>query len=252
MSTYSWDRATRAYKPRVADNDDELPMSTFGPLSDYGYRQVMGDDVPSPTRRPANDNAALPQYDPNKRFGDFLQVYSGRTFYPMDPRTEDVNIVDIAHALSMQCRYAGHCLRFYSVLEHSVHIADWLLPRYGTETALCGLLHDATETYLVDVPRPVKPHLGGYKAAELNIWRKAIAPAFGLPLEIPAAVHEADTRILLDERAQNMSPAKYEGGWPDVEPLGVMLHFWPPEVGELWFLTRYRQLVAARNVKVAA
>ena len=48
------------------------------------------------------------------RKGDWMQTISGRQFWPIDPRPEDVFIEDIAHALSMMCRFNGHCDRFYS------------------------------------------------------------------------------------------------------------------------------------------
>jgi hypothetical protein len=229
-----WDSVARQYVPGT--DMDDLAATTFGQ-----FKAIA-----------ANDNQPVDDYDPNTRFGDFIQTFTGKQFWPMDPHVEDVDIQDIAHALAMQCRYAGHCLSFYSVAEHSVHIADWLLPRHGVEVAFCGLMHDGTETWLVDVPRPVKPHLGGYKAAEANIWRKAMVPAFGLPDEITAAVHEADSRILLDERAQNMSPAKYVGGWPNVEPLGVKLRFWQPPLAKEAFLDRFNKLSVLRGAKVAA
>ena len=57
------------------------------------------------------------------RKGGWIQTYTGRQFWPMDPRSHEVFIEDIAHSLSMMCRYAGHCERFYSVAEHSILLA---------------------------------------------------------------------------------------------------------------------------------
>ena len=74
-------------------------------------------------------------------------------------------MLDIAHALSNTCRWTGHTSRFYSVAEHSVRVAERareLLAEvgHGLHTqllgALWGLLHDAPEAYLVDMPRPLK------------------------------------------------------------------------------------------------
>lgn len=169
------------------------------------------------------------------RRGDWIQTFSGRQFWPMDPRADDVDILDIAHALSMQCRFAGHCIRFYSVAEHCVHLSR-TVPR---EHALWALLHDASEAYLVDVPRPVKPYLGGYREAEAVVM-KAICARFGLPLEMPFAVHEADYRILGDERA-NLSACVVEWSLPP-QPLGVGLAYWQPQVAEAEFLVRFGEL----------
>jgi uncharacterized protein len=173
------------------------------------------------------------------RFGDWMQVRSGKKFWPMDPRAAEVDIADIAHSLSMQCRYAGHCLRFYSVAEHSVLISRWLRQN-GHDGALHGLLHDAPEAYLVDVPRPVKPFLVGYKDAESKVWG-AVAESQGISRIIPAIVHEADNRILADERAQNMAPTDDDWGLP--EGLGVWLEFWTPERARAEFLAEYWLLI---------
>lgn len=58
------------------------------------------------------------------RIGDWMQTASGRMFWPVDPRPEDVEINDIAHALSLTCRYCGHVREFYSVAQHSVLVSD--------------------------------------------------------------------------------------------------------------------------------
>jgi hypothetical protein len=87
-----------------------------------------------------------------KRKGDWMQTYTGRQFWPIDPRADEIDIVDIAHALSQQCRFAGHCKSFYSVATHSWHTSNVC----NSENALWGLLHDAAEAYLVDLPTPIK------------------------------------------------------------------------------------------------
>jgi uncharacterized protein len=86
------------------------------------------------------------------RTGDWIQTYTGKQFWPLSPLPEDIVIEDIAHALSMQCRFGGHVRTFYSVAQHSVHVSLLVEPQY----ALWGLLHDAAEAYLVDLPRPIK------------------------------------------------------------------------------------------------
>ena len=181
----------------------------------------------------------------DRRKGDYIQTFTGRKFWPLEPRPDEVCIDDIAHALSMLCRYNGHCLKFYSVAEHSVHVAQWLLDNgYPCETILAGLLHDATEAYVADVPRPLKQSLPTYKDAENKVWR-AIAARYGLDAELPAEVHEADNRILSDEIQQNMKPMEWHAGHDD--PLGVELEFWTPAQAEREFISMFRFLDQRRR-----
>jgi hypothetical protein len=182
-----------------------------------------------------------------ERRGDWMQTFTGRQFWPLDPRPDEVDILDIAHALANQCRYAGHCRRFYSVAEHCVLLARAVAP----EHRLCALLHDAAEAYLVDLPRPVKRHFVSYRFAEAAVMA-AICLRFGLKPEMPAAVHDADYRILRDELEQNMAAPPQR--WPvqDEEPLGVTLRFWTPDQAEAWFLTEFDTLTSLRAYDLGA
>lgn len=168
--------------------------------------------------------------------GDWIQTAMGRQFWPMDPRPNEVFIDDIAHALSLLCRFGGHCLRFYSVAEHSVLLSQLAEPR----DKLWALLHDASEAYLVDVPRPIKRFLGGYREAEDKVSR-AISVRFNLHLGCPDSIKRLDRSILLDERAQNMTASAHEwesGG----APTGIKLQFWNPERARDEFLLAFEQL----------
>jgi hypothetical protein len=193
--------------------------------------------------RPASTDNGQPE-----RNDDFMQTATGRKFWPMDPRADEVFIEDIAHSLSMQCRYAGHCLRFYSVAEHSVLIARHLRGQYDEQTALWGLLHDASEAYLVDVPRPVKPYLTGYKTAEAKVMA-AVCERFGLPFDMPTEVHEADERIIADELA-NLVPMDWHGRYAGKE-LGVRLRYWSPEQAREEFMATFDALTG-RQGRMAA
>lgn len=168
--------------------------------------------------------------------GGWIQTFTGRAFYPLDPRVEDVDIIDIAHALSHQCRFAGHVSRFYSVAEHCVLMSRAVAPEY----ALWALLHDASEAYLVDVPRPVKGALVGYRDAEARVMA-AICARFGLSPDMPDEVARADHRILTDEMRQAMCapPMRWE---TETEPLGVALEFWFPGMAKRMFLERFAYL----------
>ena len=96
---------------------------------------------------------------------DWIQTYTGRKFHPLDPAMTDFDLRDIAHSLSLLCRFNGHCLRFYSVAEHSVRVSR-ILP---DDLKLWGLLHDAGEAYLTDLPRPVKGQMPGFRDMEDKI-----------------------------------------------------------------------------------
>jgi hypothetical protein len=176
------------------------------------------------------------------RKGNFMQVWSGGIYWPLDPRAEEVFIEDIAHALSMLCRYGGHVENFYSVGEHSVHVSRIVPPHL----ALLGLLHDSTEAYLIDVPRPIKRHLTNYKEIEALNWA-AIAERFGVPYDMPEEIHRADAAMLATERAGLMKPlpehAAQAWAMGDVQPpADVTIGCWPPSYAKEMFLRRFEEL----------
>jgi len=206
---------------------DDLVTTTFAPLESVGWFAVQANS-------PGNSN---PFGGIGERHGSFMQTYTGRKFWPMDPRPQEVNIRDIAHSLSMQCRYAGHCRRFYSVAEHSVHIARWLVG-VNKQAAIYGLLHDASEAFLIDVPRPVKPYLTGYRDAEERVMASVLV-RFGLGQDVPPIVKEADDRILADELV-NLVRMQWHARHDD--PLGVTLQYWSPAEAEEEFLETFKAL----------
>lgn len=128
--------------------------------------------------------------------GPWIETYTGKHFHILDPMPDEINIEDIAHSLSMQCRFTGHCAAFFSVAEHSVIVSLLVKP----EHALAGLLHDASEAYLTDVARPVKPELHNYRAIE-SVIMGAIFERFDLAdtVAIWEDIKEADTASLMTE-----------------------------------------------------
>lgn len=93
----------------------------------------------------------------------YILTYKKLEFYPLDPKIEDIDIEDIAHALSLLCRANGHFKHFYSVALHSINCAYEALKRgYSSRVALGCLLHDGSEAYLADITRPVKKLLQNY------------------------------------------------------------------------------------------
>jgi hypothetical protein len=166
----------------------------------------------------------------------WMQTLTGRKVFPLRMTPAMISIEDIAGSLSKMCRYAGHCERFYSVAEHCVHVAR----HARTELKLTALLHDASEAYLVDVPRPLKPFLPGYYEIEESI-ALVVAQRFGLIHPLPPEVKMLDNAILRDEREQNMAPMdEPPAQWGDVsEGLGVKLGFWDPREAQHWFMRSF-------------
>lgn len=166
-----------------------------------------------------------------------MQLASGEPFWPLDPREEEIGIEDIAHSLSRQNRYGGHIIpESYSVAEHSWHLS-YAVP---AEYAKSALLHDAAETYLQDVIRPLKKELKDYRPIEIGLERRIFAK-FGVPFPIPDIVMEFDGRICADERDQVLATPKLMWG-RDLEPLGITLYGWRPEIAKQMFLMRFREL----------
>lgn len=115
---------------------------------------------------------------------------SGKRVDPFNMKADDIDIQDISHSLSMQCRYNGHLGRFYSVAEHCVLVSQ-LVP---AEQKLWGLLHDATEAYVGDLISPIKRKMDDFVLLEDEI-HGAVSQHFGLTSYIPDLVHNADKYI---------------------------------------------------------
>ncbi|MDY0003541.1 MAG: phosphohydrolase [Polyangia bacterium] len=166
----------------------------------------------------------------------WIQTFTGKQFYPLAARVEDIDVRDIAHSLSLQSRFNGHCLRFYSVAEHSVRVSR-VVP---ASDALWGLLHDAAEAYIGDLPRPVKANAPEFRGIEDRLLL-VVAEAFGLPWPMPEAVRLADDRLLSTEARDLMAP--HPASWnlreeplqERIEPIG-----W--EAAEDAFLVRFEEL----------
>lgn len=175
------------------------------------------------------------------RTGDWITTHTGISFYPHDPRADEIVLDDIAHALAHQCRYAGHSSRFYSVAEHCVMCARVAAPEF----AFTALMHDAAEAYLPDIPRPIKRMLPDYKDMERKI-ELVLKDRFDFTYPFPAAVHEIDNRMLCTEGAIFFAGAP-EKWWitshyavpvyPDID-----LECWTPERAKREFLAMFEKI----------
>ena len=169
-----------------------------------------------------------------------ITTFSGISFWPLLPNPDHIRIEDIAHALSNQCRFAGHTRVFYSVAEHSVRVSLRCRP----EDALWGLLHDAAEAYLSDVAAPLKelPEFEPYRAAERNLQR-VVAQRFGLFPEQPASVTEADSEMLRVEVRDLLGPETgTRAKRASRKDRLTITAPWQPRIAKARFLSRFREL----------
>ncbi len=174
-----------------------------------------------------------------KSNGSWIQTFTGKQFFWAEPDPEDVDIEDIAHALSLLCIFNGHCRKFYSVAEHSVHVST-LVPR-GFE--LMGLLHDASEAYFSDLPSPIKKGVTEIHEIEDRL-HKAVFVKFGLNPSDIEIIKDADNLMLFTEKKALMSPEP--APWPGaVTPSNsIQIECWPPEKAKSRFLDRFSELTS--------
>lgn len=173
-----------------------------------------------------------------------MTLYSGRQVDPWSVKPEDIDIASVAHSLSMLCRFGGHSNEFYSVAQHCVRAAQ-LVPK---KDRLQALLHDATESFVQDLIRPVKCMLLRYKELERDIW-KQFAARFRLPEEFPASVMQADEVCLKAEIRQFMNPpgrdtelaSDYFARVADTDPVPRV---WTPREAESMYLMTFSDAVA--------
>lgn len=158
------------------------------------------------TEKPNIEHYIMSTYEPTPApvLGGWFTDYSGKKWYILDPRPEDVDIKNIAHALSLICRFGGHSKKHYSVADHSVFCRiravelwpnDWMLQ-------LHVLLHDASEAFIGDMVRPMKETMPAFCRLE-DKTQAAIYRGLGIPT--PTAdqydkIKRVDNELLMAER----------------------------------------------------
>lgn len=134
---------------------------------------------------------------------DCIRTFTGQYVNVFNPDPDTLVIEDIAHALATQCRFGGHLPYFYSVAQHSIMCSYGVKPKH----AFTALMHDSSEAYLLDIPRPIKLRLANYKEIEDNLM-KVLAFKFGFIYPLPNAVHAIDNVALKFEWASIMLPTE--------------------------------------------
>lgn len=172
----------------------------------------------------------------------WIRTKTGKSFFPLKPKLEDLDVEDIAHALSHQCRFSGHTRQFYSVAQHSVHVSMLMMKDgHDQKFQLHGLLHDATEAYLVDVPTPIKSVLPIYKGAEKKLW-VAIKKRFEL-IDCEDVVKLYDLEMFAHEARDLMGDPT---DWKTLRGIKTRENFkidcWPSALAKELFLKRFVEL----------
>lgn len=130
---------------------------------------------------------------------NMITTFTGKHLNPMEPDKEAIDILDIAHALSLICRGNGQVKTFFSVGQHCIHCALEAQARgYSDRVILACLLHDASECYMSDVPSPFKMFLKDYQETEEKLLNIIYEKFLGETLsgEEAAHVNEVDKDML--------------------------------------------------------
>lgn len=197
--------------------------------------------TPSPTYVPESVRPRRSSFDPVEALGgrvkptpnlapfghDFIVgtdrpwflTLTRRQFFYDAPEAYEYTIEEIAHVLGNECRFGNHLPQFYSVAEHSVHVASVVRQFLNAELRerltsrrmneilnilRASLLHDAAEAFIKDLPRPLKylPGMEAYRELDARITR-AIFKRFDLEAFIGhPEIKRADNMVLRAEKEQ--------------------------------------------------
>jgi len=173
-----------------------------------------------------------------------METSSGLYINPLDPDPKLITAQDIAHHLSLICRFRGACKWHYSVAQHSIYVSDMLnMMGESTINQLAGILHDAAEAYLGDVIRPIK-HLDAAKPLRLAEHRlqAVINKKFGVEDADWKLIKDIDNMVIGAEARQLMPSGGR--GWKNLPaPADIKITRLPPDVVESWFLAQLSNLM---------
>ena len=181
----------------------------------------------------------------------WMQSFTGQYIEPRDIDPKNVRIEDVAHALSLKCRYQGHCSEFYSVADHCI-LGLRFVP---DDLKLPFLLHELDEVFLPDVPRPIKDDIFfRLPIGSMIPWHEiaqrqeaAILQGLGLfdyqALLHAPAVKKADNLMLAWEARDLMGDPPKDWGLTEPCPKGLLtLRPLTSRGAEVGFLDLYRSL----------
>jgi hypothetical protein len=167
--------------------------------------------------------------------GTWIETFSGHKLDVFNINQEAIDIVDIAHALSMACRFNGHLKKFLSVAEHSIIVASMVEESHQ----LAALLHDSAEAYITDVPRPIKQMLPAINDLDAALT-KAVFEKYGCEYPIHEEIRAVDRELCLAEaRDSNMDVDSWTETYAYLEH--TPFH-WSPVEAEKYFLKMFHEM----------
>lgn len=183
--------------------------------------------------------ASMPREEQD-RAGKIRMFVSGRYVNPLELRTDEIDIRDIGHHLSMVNRYTGGSPFPVSVAQHSVWVSENVGP--DLDLQLAGLLHDAPEAYINDLASPVKhsPKLIAYRETDDAI-SKVVFEAFHLPLELLKQTKPADDKAFRIEVGSFYNP--------ETLTAGEVIHEITWRQAKMRFMARYKDIQRQRGVE---
>ena len=184
--------------------------------------------------------------------GTTIETFSGRALDFMDPRADDIDLHDIAHALAFTCRFGGHVHTFESVAEHAVLVSKIVGEQSEDPLlAFAALHHDDHEAYVGDIPTPLKNALGGAVSVIAHGLDKAIARYLGIDVELfhHPLIRDADEQALYIEARALRAHMSIElwGAGPDITT-DLRLQWAPVGYGSTLYLDQHVQLAEMLNL----
>lgn len=184
----------------------------------------------------------------NRVRAPWILTHSGAEVDLLEPEAEQISAHDIAHHLSLLCRFAGATRNFYSVAQHSCLVLD-IVTKQSDCTPLTmqwAILHDAHEAFIGDISTPMRRAIADFTQCgdvirEMSLrFDAAVLQRFGLPNVLPQAtldaVRHADLVALETERHRLLPENR---SWlPTVERVPWHGQCWCPERAEFEFAMR--------------
>lgn len=241
-------------KIEIVDDTEAFGGEDF-PSSDYTHpivHNITATPLPPVTEQESLadseiENTIVEFYDANPELKNitikedvdaaWIQTFTGKKFYFLNPDTKSICIEDIAHSLSLQCRFTGHSKFHYSIAQHSV-LVSYLCDKQDRKHAL---VHDFSEAYISDISTPLKrlTEMLGYKKVE-KVIQNAIYSKFDLSLEEPTSVKQADQLMLAIEAQTLLMPLNPD--WKCIDPPPLLIMLMSPIEAEMLLLKRFREL----------